>query len=154
MENHARETIEFDVLYVGAGPASLSSALYLSNLLKKENLKASIVIIEKADELGAHSISGAVLNPKTLEELIPNFKELNAPLNTKVANDGIYFLTQKKAFKLPVVPPPLNNHGYYIISLNNFVKWLGKIVETNGVDMFFGFPGQAVLYEGSKIIGI
>ena len=144
----SREILEVDVLFVGAGPASLSGALHLRNLLEAHNQNSppgstrldsiSIAVIEKGREIGAHTLSGAVLDPVALKELIPNYQELGAPLATPVVHDEVYFLTSRKKIPFPFIPPPLNNHGNYIISLNRFVKWLGEIVESKGVDLFPG----------------
>src|SRR4051794_4959657 len=124
-----RETLEMDVIFVGAGPANLSAALHLSNLIKnhREKLDAGttdlplreieIGAIEKGAAVGSHILSGAVMDPKALRELIPNFEEAGAPLESPVKEDFFYYLTKNKAIKSPITPPPLKNHGYYIVSL-------------------------------------
>ena len=150
-----RETLEVDVLIVGAGPAGLSAALRLAQLQKAKGGEAlSIAVIEKAREAGAHQLSGALLDPSTLQILIPDFAAKGAPLETEVREDNIYFLTPKKALRLPVTPPPFRNHGNYIISLNKFTKWLAGEVEAAGIDLFTGFPAQSVLLDGRKVIGV
>ncbi|MGH9220591.1 MAG: electron transfer flavoprotein-ubiquinone oxidoreductase, partial [Vicinamibacterales bacterium] len=143
-----RETLEVDVLIVGAGPAGLSAALRLAQLQKaKGGGPLSIAVTEKAPEAGRHQLSGALLDPSTLKDLIPDFESKGAPLGTPVDNDNIYFLTQERKIRLPITPPPFQNHGNYIISLSTFTKWLASEVEAEGVDLFWGFAGQQVLYD-------
>lgn len=154
-----RESIEFDVLFVGGGPASLSGALHLSNLIKrgkqeKGQGEISIAIIEKGVEIGSHALSGAIMDPCGLRELIPDFESNGFPFEKMVTEDEIYLLTKKGRFRFPVIPPPLRNHGNYIISLYKFVRWLGKLAEDSGVDIFPGFPGVEVLYDGDRITGV
>src|SRR5262249_31597651 len=111
-------------------------------------------IIEKGREIGAHVISGAILDPMALRELIPNFAELEAPLGCPVTHHSIYYLTEHGQIRSPFIPPPLNNHGNYIISLNRFVKWMANLIEARGVDLFPGFAGRELLFEGQHLIGI
>lgn len=152
-----REILEVDLLVVGAGPAGLSTALRFVQKWEQAGRKPddlNIAVIEKSAALGDHILSGAVFNPISLKELLPNYEELSPPFEAKVIKDEIYFLTKEWQFKLPFIPPPMQNHGNYIISLNKFVTWLGSIVENKGVNIFPGFPGQEILYEGDKVIGI
>src|SRR5580765_7432438 len=149
-----RETLEVDVLIVGGGPAGLSAALRLAQLQKAGGAALSIAVLEKAREAGAHMLSGAVLDPSTLRDLVPDFEARGAPLATPVREDRIYFLTPKGKLKFPFTPPPLTNHGNYIISLNKFVKWLAGLVEAEGVDVFTGFPAVEVLYEDDRVVGV
>jgi len=140
-----REAMEYDVVIVGGGPAGLSAAIKIKQL----NPDTSVVVLEKGGELGAHILSGAVMDPKALTELIPNWKELGAPLNTAVTEDRVLFLTETKAFKTPnfMLPKCFENHGNYVISLGNVVRWLGQQAEALGVEIFPGFTGAEILYN-------
>jgi electron-transferring-flavoprotein dehydrogenase len=150
-----RETLEVDVLIVGGGPAGMSAALRLAQLQKdKGGEPLAIAVLEKAREAGAHMLSGAVLDPSTLKDLIPDFKEKGAPLATEVHGDDIYFLTRSAKLRLPITPPFFQNHGNYIISLHRFVKWLGGLVEAEGIDVFTGFPATEVLFDRSTVVGV
>ena len=155
-----RDTLETDVLIVGGGPAGLAAAIRLKDLLteraKRPGVKAlepSIMVIEKAAEFGAHSISGAVLDPSSLRELIPDF-ETTAPLGAKVTKDSVEYLFEASKFRLPITPPPLQNHGNYVISLSHLVKWLAGEAEKRGVDCMSGFPAASLLYDGDRVVGV
>ena len=149
-----RESLDVDILIVGGGPAGLSAALRLAQLQKSAGTTLSIAVLEKAAEPGAHLLSGAVLDPRALAELIPDFEAKGAPLVSRVHEDRIYFLTQSGQIKFPITPPPLQNHGNYIISLQQLGKWLSGLVEAEGIDMFSGFAGSELLMEGDRVVGV
>src|SRR6266567_182335 len=159
--NVQREQLEADVLIVGAGPAGLSCALHLANLIKKHNesgakqkLSAeSIYVLEKGREIGAHQLSGAIMNTKALAELVPDF-EKSAPLDTPVRDSAALLLTERSSFRFPVTPPPFQNQGNYVVSLNKIVKWLGALVEDAGVNVFKEFGGAELVYENSAVAGV
>ncbi len=156
-----REQLEADVLIIGAGPGGLSCALHLANLIEQHTqakkspaLSAeNIYVLEKAREIGAHQLSGAILDPRALRELVPDFEKA-APLDTPVTGDGVYYLTEGGALKFPITPPPLANHGNYVVSLNKLVKWLGGLVEKKGINLFTQFAGKELLYDKQGIAGV
>jgi electron-transferring-flavoprotein dehydrogenase len=163
-----RESLEMDVLFVGAGPANLSGAFHLARLVKKHNEDIAsgaksgqplgnieIAVIEKGAAVGAHILSGAVMDPRGLAELIPDFVEQGAPLESPVKEDFFLYLTKKYAIRSPITPPPLKNHGYYIVSLNRLTAWLGEKCEEAGVNIFPEFPGANLLYdENDQVLGV
>ncbi len=166
-EEVQRETMDVDVLIVGGGAAGLSTALHLQNLILAHNEAVAtgtkvgpaipdqmIVVLEKASEIGAHALSGAVLNPIALRELVPNFEEMGAPLDTPVIGDAVYFLGQTSKFKFPITPPPFENHGNYIVSISKLNRWLGQQCEAKGINIFPGFAAVEALYENGKVVGV
>ena len=149
------ESMNFDVLIIGAGPSGLSASIKLSQLAKKNNKELNICVVEKGSEVGAHILSGAVLDIKALNELIPDWKSMDTPLKTEAKKDNFLLLTKNNSFKLPT-PPQMKNDGNYIISLGNFCRWLAKQAEELGVNIFPGFAASEVLYDdkNNKIIGV
>ena len=146
-----RESMEFDVVIVGAGPSGLATAIRLRQLAQEHGTDVSVCILEKGSEVGAHILSGAVLEPRSLDELLPDWKELGAPLNTPVSEDRFLFLTRTGAMRLPT-PPQMRNEGNYIISLGNLCRWLGSQAENLGVEIFPGFAAAEVLYDESGAV--
>src|SRR5687767_9581725 len=133
----------------------MSAALRLAQLQKERGGEPlTVAVLEKAREAGAHMLSGAVLDPRALRDLVPDFQQRGAPLATEVHKDHVYFLTRGGKVEFPITPPPLRNHGNYIISLNRFVKWLAGLVEQEGIDLFTGFAAAEVLYDGDRVAGV
>ncbi|KXI30782.1 electron transfer flavoprotein-ubiquinone oxidoreductase [Paraglaciecola hydrolytica] len=153
-----RESMEFDVVIVGAGPAGLSTACHLMQLAKQAGQELLVCVVEKGSEVGAHILSGAVFETRALDELFPDWQERGAPLNTKVTEDHIYLLKDgQKATKLPnlIVPKTMHNHGNYIVSMGNICRWLAAQAEELGVEIFPGFAASDILYnEDGSVAGI
>lgn len=157
-ESLERESMEFDVLIVGAGPAGLSSACRLAQLARQNEQELSICVVEKGSEIGAHILSGAVFEPRALNELFPDWKERGAPLNTAVSGDDIYlFKNAERATRLPdfIVPKAFHNEGNYIVSMGNICRWLAEQAEQLGVEIFPGFAAAQVLYTNNhEVAGV
>ncbi|MEE8256888.1 MAG: electron transfer flavoprotein-ubiquinone oxidoreductase [Acidobacteriota bacterium] len=157
----SRETLEADVVIVGAGPAGLACALRLAQLCGDSKGRGAapsldpenIYVLEKAAEIGAHCLSGAVLDPRSLAELIPDFLKAGAPL-TPVSKDSVHYFTPDRSFRLPLTPPFLRNHGNYVVSLNRLAKWLGQKTEQAGVSLFAGFAATELLVEDGRVVGV
>lgn len=159
--------MDVDVLIVGGGSAGLAAALHLHNLIARHNEAVAagtkpgapisdpmIAVLEKASEIGAHSLSGAVMNPAALRELVPDFREQGCPIESEVHHDAVYNLTKTGKIKLPVVPPPFQNEGNLIVSISKVNRWLGQLCEAKGINIFPGFAAVEALYEGDKVVGV
>ena len=161
IEGVARPEMPADVVIVGGGPAGMACALRLSQLIDGHNAKhpdaqlskENIYVLEKAREVGQHCLSGALLDPRSMRELLPGF-EKEAPIDAQCNKEAVYFLTRTGKFRFPITPPPLRDHGNYVISINKFVKWLGGKVEETGITIFTGFAGSQLLYEGGRVAGV
>jgi electron-transferring-flavoprotein dehydrogenase len=148
-----RERMDYDVAIVGAGPSGLAAAIRLKQLCAEKGREISVCVLEKGSEVGAHILSGAVLEPRALNELIPDWQEKGAPLNTPAKEDRFLFLTKKRAIRLPT-PPQMHNEGNYIVSLGNVCRWLATQAEELGVEIFPGFAAAETLFEDGRVCGI
>jgi electron-transferring-flavoprotein dehydrogenase len=150
----AGDSMELDVLFVGAGPAGLAGAIELARLAKADHGvgELNIGVLEKAEALGEHSLSGAVVNPIALRELFPDLAEKELPLRGRVEREAVYVLTSGGALRIPT-PPTMKNHGNYIGSICEIVRWLGQQAEALGVNVFTGFPAAALLTDGNRVAG-
>ena len=156
MEEIQRESMEYDVIIVGAGPSGLSAAIKLKQMATENQSEISICIVEKGSEVGAHILSGNVIDPKALNELIPDWKEKGAPLKTEVNQDSVrYLLSESLTIPAPLMlVPTFKNHGNYIISLGNLCRWLAEYAESLEIDIFAGFPASEIIYENVRVIGV
>lgn len=150
-----REQMELDVLIIGGGAAGLSAAYTLADRAQKSGKsELMIAVLDKAVEVGAHSLSGAVLKPTALAEMIPNYRELGFPVESEVMEDAVYYLSDQGHYRLPIVPPPFHNKGHLIVSLSKMNRWLAQQCEAKGVHIFSGFSAVEALYEGERVVGV
>jgi electron-transferring-flavoprotein dehydrogenase len=149
-----RESMTYDVVIVGGGPSGLAAAIRLKQLAAAAGRELGVCVVEKGSEVGAHILSGAVIEPRALDELIPDWKDKGAPLNTPATDDTFLFLTETRSIRLPT-PPQMNNHGNYVISLGNLCRWLASQAEELGVEIYPGFAAAEILYDDTgKVAGI
>jgi electron-transferring-flavoprotein dehydrogenase len=153
-----REDLDVDVLLVGAGPATLACAIHLSRLLEARGLKdKTLLVLEKAQEVGEHTLSGAVMNPRGMAELFPDWKERGCPVQAEVTYDALVVLWPKGKFNRldgMLTPPQLANHGNYVVSLHQIVKWMKAQAEERGIEVYSGFPAAEILFDGKRVLGV
>ena len=149
-----RESMEYDVVIVGAGPSGLAAAIRLKQLAVEQAQEVSVCVLEKGSEVGAHILSGAVLEPRALDELIPDWRDRGAPLDTPAIEDQFLYLTATRSYRLPT-PPQMHNAGNFIVSLGDVCRWLAQQAETLGVEIYPGFAAAEVLYdESGRVKGV
>src|SRR5690348_2025877 len=149
----AGDRMELDVLIVGAGPAGLACAIELAKLAQRDGTEFNIGVLEKAEGLGEHSLSGAVVNPRAFRELFPDLKDADFPFRGPVKKERVCLLTERRAFTLPT-PPTMRNAGNYVASLSEIVRWLGERAAALGVNLFTGFPAASLLMDQQRVAGI
>jgi electron-transferring-flavoprotein dehydrogenase len=161
-----REVLEFDVQFIGAGPAGLAGAIHLAQLVERHNQRVAagepgdaigelnVAVLEKSERVGAHGISGAVMDPRAMRELIPDYRERGCPIESDVTSDDVYMLFEKSQFRLPLVPPMLANHGNHVLSLGNLVAWMAAIAEEKGVMVITETPAAKPLVENGRLLGV
>ncbi|MEA2326624.1 MAG: electron-transferring-flavoprotein dehydrogenase, partial [Thermoanaerobaculia bacterium] len=155
-----RDALDVDVVIVGAGPAGLAAAYRLAEMVKAHNetsekkLELSVALLEKGKEIGSHGISGAVMDPRGIAELMPDWLERGCPIESPVTDDAFWYMFEKLKIAAPIMPPPLQNHGNYVISLSEFVRWMAPIVGDMGVDLFAEFAAARVLVEDGRVVGV
>jgi electron-transferring-flavoprotein dehydrogenase len=155
MDGVERERLDVDILFVGAGAATLATAIKLVDLCRAKGIEApAMLVIEKASELGQHQLSGAVMDPRGIEDLIPDYRDQGFPFHHECTWDAAYWFTRKRALRFPLPPPNFANHGNLVISLSEVVKWLGEHAEAREIEVYPGFPAARLLYDGDRVVGV
>ena len=150
-----RERLDVDILFVGAGAATLASVIHLADLCKAAARELpSVLVIEKAAELGGHQLSGAMMDPRGLAELMPDFLAQGFPFHHRCTSDFVLVMSQSHSFRIPITPPPFVNHGNYAISLSDVVKWLGEKATARGIEIYPGFPASSPIFDGERVVGV
>ena len=150
-----RERLDVDLLFVGAGSATLAAVIRLADLCKERGVEMpAVLVIEKAEEVGGHQLSGAMMDPRAINELFEDPEKLGMPYHARCDYDAVYWLSKKRALKLPITPPPMANHGNYAISLSDFVKWLAEQAEAREIEIYPGFPAAEPIIEDDRVVGV